>query len=124
MTDLLDMIWQQAEPLVFITREEFMANLDEWEIEPVEVDGEVAFILLRKGPEFHFISFNTGRPLTLKMGRSWLEPMLARHGHVTTRTPRHAERQHRFNRLVGFRPIGESEFFVHYRLDQPCPSSR
>jgi hypothetical protein len=125
--EVTDLLWAQFVAqlgfgrLVFITREQFDRALDAWEIEPVEINGELAFATLTKGPEFHFASFETGRPISLAMIRERIEPLMERHGFVTTRTPKSEPRQHRFNRLFGFKATGEDEFFVHYRLERACP---
>lgn len=117
------LLWQQIEPIVYITREQFERGLAEWDIEPVQVNGRLAFVALTCGPEFHFASFDTGAPITMTMIRSRLSPIIERHGFVTTRTPRDGgDRQHRFNRLLGFKEIGQDEFMIHYRLEQPCQS--
>lgn len=123
MTDaaVIDALWAQIEPIAFITRDQFARGLDAWEVEPVEVDGELAFAALTQGPEFHFTTFGTGHPISLAMIRARLDPILARHGFVTTRTPKDEPRQHRFNRLIGFKVSGEDEHFIHYRLEKsPC----
>lgn len=122
-SDVADALWTQIEPDVYITRDQFMRGLAEWDVEPVEINGELAFAGLTKGPEFHFASFETGAPITLAMIRTRLGAIMDRHGYVTTRTPKEgADRQHRFNQAFGFQVAGEDEFFVHYRKDdKPCP---
>ena len=121
MTEVIDRLWGQIEPIVYITRGQFERVLTDWEIEPVAVNGELAFAALVKGPEFHFASFDTGAPITRGMIRSRLEPIMKRHGFVATRTPKTgADRQHRFNRAFGFQVFGEDEFFTHYRLERAC----
>lgn len=120
MTEVVDALWAQIELIVFITREQFTRALSEWEIEPVEIDGRLAFAAITKGPEFHFASFDTGASISLAMIRARIEPILDRHGFVTTRTPRSEARQHRFNKRFGFRITGADEFFTHFRMDRPC----
>jgi len=109
--DVGDRLWAQIEPIVFITREQFLAGLTGWDIEAVTIDGRLAFAVLTKGPEFHFASFDTGAPITRAMIRQRLDPIIERHGYVTTRTPKDgADRQHRFNRAYGFKAVGEDDF--------------
>jgi hypothetical protein len=117
---ILDALWAEIEPIAFITKEQFARGLDAWEIEPVEIDGELAFVTLTQGPEFHCTSLGIGRPISMAMIRARLEPILDRHGFVTTRTPKSEPRQHRLNLRFGFRAVGEDEFFTIYRLDKPC----
>lgn len=120
MTEVTDLLWAQVEPIVFITREQFDRALEACEIEPVEIDGVLAFAALTKGAEFHFASFDTGARITRAMIWDRLNPILERHGHATTRTPKDDTRQQRLNKLLGFRAIGADEFFVHYRMERAC----
>ncbi len=117
--DLVTLLWAPIEPLVYISRDQFAAGLAEWDVETVEIDGRPAFIVLTKGPEFHFTSLNSGARVSMKLIRDMLRPIIERHGCVTTTTPIDgADRQHRFNKLLGFSPVETTEFFVRYRLDQ------
>lgn len=119
--DVARRLWEQIEPTVFISHDQFVAGLAEWDIEAVRIDGELAFAVLVKGPEFHFASFNTRTPITRAMIRARLDPIIQRHGFCTTRTPKDgADRQHRFNLAYGFQAVGEDEFMIHYRLERPC----
>jgi hypothetical protein len=121
-SEVIDRLWEQVEPTVYITREQWVSGLADWDIEAVRIDGTLAFAALTRGPEFHFASFDTGTPISMSMIRSRLAPIIERHGFVTTRTPKEgADRQHRFNRAFGFHTTGEDEFFVHYRLNNKCP---
>lgn len=121
MTDpvVIDALWEQTEPLVYITRADFERALDEWEIEAVTIDEKLAFVALVKGPEFHFTSFDTGHPISMSMIRSRLDAIMDKFSFVLTRTPiEGADRQHRFNRAFGFKETGRSEFFVEYRKER------
>jgi len=120
-SDVIDRLWEQLEPMVYITREQFCTGLAAWKMETVEVNGEAAFVTLTNGPEFHFTSLGTRAPATAGLIRRLFAPVLEQHGYVATRTPKDgADRQHRFNRLLGFRPVGDDEFFIHYRLEPTC----
>lgn len=117
MTDLREMIWQQASEVLFIEREDYMRWLDEWEIEPIEIDGKAAFAMLVKGPAIHLASFRTGHRFPLKRFTARVRELLAEHGHVETRTPRHEVQQQALNERFGFRRIGEDDYDVIYRLE-------
>lgn len=124
-TDVLDALWAEIEPIVFITKGQFSRGLDDWDVEVMrDGEGKPALVALTQGTEFHLASFGAGIPITRAMMRARLDPILERHGCVTTSTPKDGmDRQHRFNRAFGFKVAGESEFFVHYRLEQtPFPS--
>jgi hypothetical protein len=122
------MLWQQKPDLLFVTKEHFVAGLEGWEIDPREVDGELAFVFLTKGPELHFTSLKTGKPMPLAMARDVIERIRVIHGHVIVKTPKHEERQQRFNRAIGFRPFDEDDYNIHFRLEkfgqrsEPCQS--
>ena len=124
MSEVIDLLWAEIEPIAFITREHFERGLAAWDIETVEDDaGRLAFAAMTQGPEFHFASFNTGKAISLAMIRERLAPIMDRFGYVTTRTPiEGANRQHRFNKILGFKEIGQDEFFVTYRMEAPCRS--
>ena len=115
---VIDRLWQQIEPVVFITRGEFERGLADWEIEPV--GDPLAFAVLTRGPELHFASFDTGARITPRMIWSRLDAIMARHGFVTTRTEIEDVKQQRLNRRLGFVETGRDEFFLFSRLDKKC----
>lgn len=122
MTDLREHLWQKASERLFITREQFDADLESWDIEPIRLGAEVIGVALRRGAEFHFTSLGTGRSLTRALLRDILRPQLERYGFIVTRTPKEEARQRRFNEAIGFVATGEDELDVHYRLERvrPC----
>jgi len=97
MQQVIDHMWAEASKVLFITKEEFVRDLAAWEIEPVEIDGVLAFATLRQGPHFHFHSFGTGRRLTRKMIEDFLTPIIKTYGYAATKTPKDDERQQRFD---------------------------
>lgn len=113
---LLDLLWQDA--LVFVTREEFDKTLDGWDLEPIEQNGKTAVIFTVKGPEFHFSKLDPAFQCTRETLRRYPGELIAQHGYALTRTPKDDQRQLRFNRRLGFYPVGEDEHFVHLRIDQ------
>lgn len=115
---LQDFLWEKAEPLFFGTKDEFLKTLDGSDIKPVEIEGRLAFITSQKGPLFHFTSLDTGHRITLTMICDFLRPIIAEHGFAETRTPKHDERQHRFNKRFGFLVVGEDEFDTHFRIER------
>jgi hypothetical protein len=114
---LMDRIWEVVGPTIYLTREHYERCWRGWTIEGYERGGELVGATLVNGPEFHFVLFNPDKPITLTDVRHCLAPVLAAHGHVITRTPHHDTRQHRFNRVAGFRQIGGDEFNVIYRME-------
>lgn len=116
--NIIDRLWQQIEPIVYITRGQFERGLVDWKIEPVEIDGVLAYATLTRGPEFHYTTFNVGKPLSIGMLRRWLDPTIDQYGYAETRTPKDEPRQHRLNIRLGCIVTGEDEFFTHYRLER------
>lgn len=116
--EITEKIWLQTEPTVFISRREFFASLDDWEITPREIDGEVIGATLRRGPEFHFITFGYRKILPATLITACLQPIIDEYGFVRTRTPKEDVRQRRFNLLVGFHVERDDEFYTYFRLEQ------
>jgi hypothetical protein len=116
-TDIVDRLWAQIEADVYITRDQFVRGLADWNIEPIEVGSVLAWVTLSRGPEFHYTSFDAGMPLSFARMHGWLAPILAEYGYVTTRTLKDEPRQHPVNRRRGFKATGEDEFCTFYRLD-------
>lgn len=115
--DLKEELWKRAEPFVFISREQFFAGLEGWTLEPWEYGGEVGLIVATKGPEMHFQTLETGKPIPRRVVYSVMQKIIDAHGYALTKTPKSDVRQHRFNALVGFKKIGEDEYDIHYRMD-------
>ena len=112
----MDLLWAKGCEKLFITKEQFAESLQGWQIEEWKEGDALAAITLKKGPEFHFVT--TGAvPIPRRLVREVLRSQLEQYGHVTTRTPKHEERQHRFNRIIGFVQTGEDEFDIHYRME-------
>lgn len=116
--EIIDLLWGLKPELMFVTKEQFVAALDGWEIDPWQVDGELAYIWLSKGTELHFTVVGTGHSMPKAMLRTVLQRIIDREGYVTVKTPKDDLRQQRFNRTVGFRQIGEDEYDIHFRLDK------
>lgn len=116
--ELLEKMWEQIEQSVFISKDQFISALDGWKIEPVSINGKLALLTMANGPAFHFHSFGTGKSLTRKMICDYLRGIIAQHGYATTKTPKHDERQNRFNLLFGFTLTHEDEYDRHYRIER------
>jgi hypothetical protein len=115
MMSVLDQIWAEVEPRVYITREQFF---DGWRVESQEIDGELAYAALSKGPDYHFMTFGKKHPIPLHLIISQVQPIIDEYGFVRTMTPREDKRQRRFNRLIGFVVEREDEFFTYFRADR------
>jgi hypothetical protein len=118
MIDLREALWAEAEPRLYISKEQFYEWLEGWSIKPIHIDGDLAFITLRKGCEFHFTVMCTKHRITMPIIRECLQPIIDDHGYADTKTPHCEERQHRFNRRLGWRETGRDEFDIHYRIEK------
>jgi hypothetical protein len=119
--EMIDAMWAAKPDLLFVEREDFARSLDDWDLEPVEVDGVVAFVFVIRGPEFHYHSLGTGKRQPLKRARERIGRQIAEHGYATTRTPKGDACQQRVNEMFGFAKTGEDELDVHYRIERmPC----
>lgn len=118
MTALEDRLWEAAEPALYIDKDEFLRWLQGWDIHPVEIDGDLSFVTLQKGPLFHFLSLGSKRNISRKMIRAFLQKIIGEHGYAETRTPKDDERQHRFNRIFGFQVVGEDDLDTHFRIER------
>ena len=118
MTALEDRLWEKSEPFLYIGKDEFLKWLDGWDIQPVEIDSELSFVTLQKGPLFHFQSFETRRPISPKLIRAFLQKIIDQYGYAETRTPKADHRQHRFNQAYGFKIVGEDGLDTHFRIDR------
>ncbi len=125
--DLSEVLWADVEEKLYITKDEYFARLEGWKIDGVYQDGELICVTTIKGPEFHFCLTGKCKRVTMAQIKMVTQPVLDEYGYLLTRTPKYEERQHRFNRVCGFYPVGEDEFNIHYRLDGwgrrgVCPS--
>lgn len=101
---------------LFVSRETFARALDGWQINEVKIDGRAAFITAVRGPEFHFSDLGTGRPISRKMIREFLKPIIAEHGYAMTKTPKDDVRQRRFNEKYGFHATACDSEYVTYSI--------
>lgn len=131
--NLYTLIWEARPLLLFMSREEFYARLDEWDIEALTVGGKPAFALKTKGPEFDLVDLKTGAAFPLKAFLARLKAMLDEFDYVTTKAQKLELEdisfqfepetlagtgvRHRFIRRLGFVQTGEDEHDIHYRLD-------
>lgn len=114
---MAEILWKRAEEKLFISKENFLENLADCELEGLDVGGELSYVIIRKGPEFHFECIKS-KPLSIKIIAEALRKQFEEYGYVTTRTPKQMARQRRINELIGFRMTGEDPMDIHYRVDE------
>lgn len=122
MRNATDFLYDKASETLFVSKEQFVASLEGCEITTIIDNGIVLGVTVVRGPELHFVT--TGKSVPRRIMRQVLEPIFDEYGYVTTRTPKHEERQLRFNRAWGFVVTGEDALDFHLRLDRrtACPS--
>lgn len=111
-----DLLWERAKEKLYLSKEEFLATLEGWDIVPHYVGEDLAWITLHKGPEIHFQTVGKTRPMPRGRFNAVVQGIIDQHGYAETKTPKDDTRQHRFNRLYGFEAIGEDEFDIHFRI--------
>lgn len=118
MTEVERLLWREARKRIYVTRDQYLESLNGWTIKPHTVGYDTVGAALTKGPEFHFATFGLKWHLSRAEIREYLEPILAEHGEVITKTPHEDKRQQRFNEIIGFVAVGKDEYDIHYRLTE------
>ena len=116
--ELIDHLWEGVSEALYISKEQYAESLKDWKIDPVEIDGELAFITAVKGSEFHFASLNTGKHMPGKRLRAFVQGIIDEYGYADTKTPRDDVKQQRFNTFLGFEIAGEDALDIHFRITE------
>lgn len=99
----------------------FKDNLDEWELFPVLICGDLAGIVMISGAEIHVASLQThrGRFITKGNLKKFLGGILKKHGHVLTSVMRENKEGQIFVKRLGFKPINVKENLIEYEKTLP-----
>lgn len=128
MNEAIEKLWEvvAAEPDVYVTREQFLKNLEGYEVTPEYFEGEMIGVVLNKGPAFHFTTFGKPWRADKAMLAKWPGSLIDRYGYAETFTPIEDTRQQRFNRRVGFVETHRDAQYVYYRIERklPCQQSQ
>ena len=97
---------------------EWRAELDKWEMVPLEIDGEVAGLAAVDGTEIHFALSPDwrGKAITRARTRDFFTPLMARRGYLTTRTMDARPEQVDFITRLGFRHTWTQDGIGHYMM--------
>lgn len=117
--DLKEELWRKAEPRLFVTKEQYFQDLEGWQIEAIEYGGVIGAITITKGPEMHFVTLETGKPIPRRVVGAVLQKTIGKYGYSLTKTPKDDHRQHRFNKLIGYFRVGEDFYDILYRIEKP-----
>ena len=112
---------------------QFAINLGEWELVPVIVDDEVIAVMIEREGEIHLAI----KQEPVAQSRPWREylskivqPIIDKHGFVTTRIPSNDKEAIRFATRLGFKRLvfhGQIETFVMSQIKhrrRKCHSSQ
>jgi len=115
----IDKMWDLVKDTLYVTKEQFVRSLDGWAIVPFHNDqGEMYGVVIHKGPSFHFMTFGVKWQLTKEIMRQFPGSLIDQYGYAETFTPIEDERQHRFNRRVGFVEVKRDETYVYYKIER------
>lgn len=100
--------WESACPRWPVSFDEFTTAVREWDVEPVEVDGQLVGAVLMRGPEIHACirPEGFGRWLSRRVLRSTLARVVAEHGRAETSVATGNEAGEAFVRRLGFVEAG------------------
>jgi hypothetical protein len=117
LTQYDDLIWASVNDMLFCTKEEFLATLDESTVWPLIKDGVLLALRISDGPELHIVTTKT-RQFTMGDVREMLRPLIEKYSYATTCISRRDKRQQRFVERIGFRRIKEDDYDVIYFIDK------
>jgi hypothetical protein len=101
-----------------LAKQDIVNYLKDWDVIPVEADGQHAATVIAKGTELHIAVADGYKPKSSQRRaiHGFLKPLFDHHGFLTTRIPHHRLAQKRFVQRVGFKPTWKDENFEYYML--------
>ena len=108
----MDLLWELCKDDVLISRNEFEQKFEGWIVDPHPKGVRVS-----KGAEFHFV-LKPDQQITRADIRWCVAPIIEQFGYAETTTPTHDVRQHRFNKILGFREVARDADFVRFRIER------
>lgn len=116
---LIDRMFSESKKsLYFTTREAFAKSLDDYDLSPMYQDGKMYAVVVSKGPEFHFMVMGEKWTLNKEILEEYPGSLIRRFGYAETFTPVEDERQHRFNKRLGFVETRRDENNVYYKIER------
>jgi hypothetical protein len=101
-----------------LAKQDILKSLEDWDVIPVQADGQHAATVVAKGTEIHIAVVEGYKPKSSQRGviRGFLKPLFDQHEFLTTRVPHHRLAQKKFVQRVGFKPTWKDENFEYYML--------
>lgn len=105
-SSLAEFVYNAVSYRVHLPKSEFLEQLKEWELKPVEVDGKLAAVCMVKGNEVHVAvsKDHMGRWLNRGTIKAILGEIIAEHGQAHTSVSYGNEAGRRFVERLGFVP--------------------
>lgn len=112
---LAEFVYKQVSKDLTISKDEFFEGLKDWELKPIEVDGELAAVVAVKGNELHVSSGENfrGKWLSRRVIKNVLGVILSEYGQAITCVNWGNKAACEFVERLGFVPDN-----IVYRLDK------
>ena len=114
---LLEPIISSVRKGTSLSRYTILDYFADWDVLPFEFDGQHVWTMVAKGTEVHFALAPGWKPKASMRGavRSFLKPVIERHGFLTTRIAHGRAAQKEFVKRIGFKPTwkdGDVEYYL------------
>ena len=120
----IDILYGEVSKSLQITREQYIATLVGWDIQPIVIDAKQAGVMMIQGHEIHVVLDPTHTKLHgRRIIKKCIDENIDRHGFLTTisfKDPSSVS----FIERIGFRKTGEDETFYSFRIDQKFRRSK
>ena len=114
---LLEPIISSVRKGTALSRYTILDYFEDWDVLPFDFDGQHVWTMVAKGTEVHFALAPGWKPKASMRGavRSFLKPVIERHGFLTTRVAHGRAAQKEFVKRIGFKPTwkdGDVEYYL------------
>jgi hypothetical protein len=114
---LLEPIISSVRKGTSLSRYTILDYFEDWDVLPFDFDGQHVWTMVAKGTEVHFALAHGWKPKASMRGavRSFLKPVIERHGFLTTRIAHGRAAQKEFVKRIGFKPTwkdGDVEYYL------------
>ena len=114
---LLEPIISSVRKGTSLSRYTILDYFEDWDVLPFDFEGQHVWTMVAKGTEVHFALAPGWKPKASMRGavRSFLKPVIERHGFLTTRVAHGRAAQKEFVKRIGFKPTwkdGDVEYYL------------
>ncbi len=109
--------WESVRDRWLVSHDEFAAFVSGWDVEPVQVRGDIVGAILTRGPEIHACikPEGFGRWLSRAVLRRTVGKAVEMHGYAETRVTTGNAAGEAFVRRLGFLPVATENGVTRYR---------